>query len=186
MPKPELTETWHRGDWMQTFTGRQFFPLEPRVEDIDILDIAHALSMQCRYNGHVQRFYSVAEHCVLLSHAVDRELALWALLHDAPEAYIGDMVRPLKINMPDFRAADDHIMAVIAEKYGLAGVEIPPAVKDADTRILLNERDALLSAPPRPWAVHGAPLNVTIQAWAPARAEREYLNRFVQLTQEAA
>jgi hypothetical protein len=85
-----------RGDWMQTFTGRAFYPLDPRPEDIDPVDIAHALSLICRYGGHSSRFYSVAEHCVLMSHAVAPEHALWALLHDATEAYLGDMIRPLK------------------------------------------------------------------------------------------
>ena len=56
-----------RGSWAQTFTGRQFFPLDPDPQDIDIVDIAHSLAMQCRYNGHTDRFYSVAEHCVHVS-----------------------------------------------------------------------------------------------------------------------
>ena len=77
-----------RGGWIQTYTGRQFWPLDPRIEDIDIHDIAHALSHQCRYSGHCLRFYSVAEHSVLLSHHVAGEHMLWALLHDAWEAYL--------------------------------------------------------------------------------------------------
>lgn len=184
-------DTWHRGDWMQTFTGRAFYPRDPREEDIDIRDIAHSLAMQCRYNGHVQRFYSVAEHCVHLSRAVAPELALWALLHDATEAYVGDMVRPLKVSMPDFVLVEDRIMAVIARKFGLTGgtwfvdegtVTMPAAVKAADTAILLNERAALLTEPPRPWSTDTAPLPIEIQAWAPAEAERQYLQRFAELT----
>ena len=71
-----------KGNWMQTFTGRQFWPADPRADEIDIRDIAHALSMQCRYAGHCTQFYSVAEHCVLLANAIP-EQKLWALLHDA-------------------------------------------------------------------------------------------------------
>ncbi|MDF2994278.1 MAG: hypothetical protein K0S37_4792 [Microbacterium sp.] len=172
-----------RGDWMQTYSGKAFFPLDPQADEVDILDIAHGLGNLCRYNGHTHRFYSVAEHCVLLSHAVEPELALWALLHDAPEAYIGDMIRPLKQYIPDFRAVDDNIMAVIAGRFGLGSTEIPAAVKDADTRILLDERAALHAAPPRDWNIEGEPLGVTIYAWSPEQAKVHYLNRFDELTE---
>lgn len=94
-----------RGDWMMTYSGRAFWPLDPRADEIDPLDIAHALSMLCRYGGHVRRFYSVAEHCVLMSHAVAPEHALWALLHDATEAYMVDLPRPINRILLDERAA---------------------------------------------------------------------------------
>ncbi len=194
-------QTWHRGDWMQTYTGRQFFPLAPRPEDVDIIDIAHALSMLCRYNGHVTWFYSVAEHCVHLSHAVPPEYALWALLHDATEAYVGDMIRPLKRSMPDYVLVEDHLMRVIADRFGLSqgsryynreapegmrdSVLIPGVVKAADTAILLSEREALLSEPPQPWSTDGDRLDVVIEAWSPAEAERRFLSRFTKLHVEA-
>ncbi|MDF2694285.1 MAG: hypothetical protein K0S65_2668 [Labilithrix sp.] len=171
-----------RGDWMQTYTGKAFYPLAPVPADVDIHDIAHALSMLCRYNGHTGRFYSVAEHCVHLSRYVSPENALWALLHDAPEAYIGDMIRPLKKYMPDFQWVDDNLTAVIALRYNLEGTLIPAEVKEADTRILINERAALHRTPPREWDVPGEPLEgVTIEAWSPERAEAEYLGRFHEL-----
>lgn len=172
--------TWHRGDWMQTFTGRQFYPMDPRPDEVDIYDIAHSLAMQCRYNGHVKRFYSVAEHCVLMSRVIEPEYALWALLHDATEAYVGDMVRPLKLNMPEYRAAEDRVEAAIAAKFNLG--PMPKRVKEIDTAILLNERDALLSDPPRPWSITAEPIDVKIRAWSPAQAETEYLTRFRELT----
>lgn len=192
-----MTETtsadWHRGDWMQTHTGVAFYPLSPRAEDVSPLDIAHSLAMQCRYNGHVKRFYSVAEHCVLMADFIidgsdirdaetARELALWALLHDAAEAYIGDMVRPLKLHMPAFRRADDDVTAVIADRFGLVSRTIPPEVKAIDTRILLDERAALLGTPPGEWTMEGMqPLGVKIHAWDPERAKREYMLRLVEL-----
>ncbi|MDO4254358.1 MAG: hypothetical protein Q4C81_04310 [Kocuria sp.] len=101
--------SWQRGNWMQTYTGRRFYPLDSRPEDVDVVDVAHALSMQCRYNGHVRLFMSVAEHCVLVSRLVPSEHALWGLLHDATEAYVGDMVRPLKLHMPEYRAVEDRV-----------------------------------------------------------------------------
>lgn len=180
---------WHRGDWMQTFTGKRFYPLSPKAEDVDPLDIAHALSMLCRYNGHIDRFYSVAEHCVLMARYVraqtdDNQLALEALLHDGTEAYVGDMIRPLKhtAEMKIFREVEDRVMNAIAERFGLPLDEHgnhrkPDVVQDADTRILLTERSALMPNyhPSDRWKMDGMePLEVTIEAWSPERAEREY------------
>ena len=79
------------GSWLQTYTGIQFWPLDPRPEEIDIQDIAHALSLLCRFNGHCQRFYSVAEHSVHVSTILAPEFGLWGLLHDAAEAYLSDI-----------------------------------------------------------------------------------------------
>ena len=116
---------WLRGDWMQTYTGVRFYPMDPRPEELDIRDIAHALSLICRYGGHVDRFYSVAEHCVLMSQCVPEEHALWALLHDASEAYVGDMVRPLKRQLPEYEAAEGRVIAAIVERVGLPSTRMP-------------------------------------------------------------
>jgi hypothetical protein len=181
-----MTETWERGSWMQTFTGRQFYPLAPLVEDIDPLDIAHALSLQCRYNGHCNKFYSVAEHCVLMSMFVSQENALRALLHDATEAYIGDMVRPLKRHMPDFVVVEDKLMPLIAERFGVEGEIMVDEVKAADNRILLDEREALFDGTPAAWAVDGLlPLGVPIACWKPQSAEQAYLSRLEALLRTA-
>lgn len=171
-----------RGDWMQTYTGRAFYPMAPEPDDVDPVDIAHALSLLCRYGGHCARFLSVAEHCVLMSQAVTPENALWALLHDATEAYLGDMIRPLKHAMPAYRQAEDRLMAVICDRFGL-GRECPAEVKLADNRILRDERDALMASPPLPWSsVERVPaLGVDIQCWSPADAERRYLARLDEL-----
>jgi hypothetical protein len=176
------TATARRGDWMQTFTGRAFYPLDPRPEDIDPVDIGHALSLICRYGGHVKRFYSVAEHCALMSHAVAPENALWALLHDATEAYVGDMVRPLKRSMPAYRAAEDHLMGVICERFDLP-TACPAEVKVADTRILHDERDALMAPSRRPWTSLNdfKPLGVCVVGLAPAAAEAWFLDRLGEL-----
>jgi len=166
-----------RGDWMQTYTGRAFYPMDPDPIDIDPLDIAHALSMLCRYNGHVDRFYSVAEHCILMSNAVPAKDALWALLHDATEAYVGDMIRPLKRFMPEYRTVEDRLMEAIASRFGLTGT-MPASVKDADNRILLTERAALLSVSPAPWGFGLEdldPLPVFISGWEPGVAQSYYL-----------
>ena len=178
-----MTQVVSRGDWMQTFTGRTFYPMAPQVGDVDPVDIAHALGLICRYGGHVNRFYSVAEHCVLMSYAVAPENALWALLHDATEAYVGDMVRPLKNMMPAYREAEDRLMVVICDRFGI-GYSCPAEVKAADTRILLDERAALMAPAPQSWrSLEGVPpLGVHVEGWSPAVAEERYLARLGELT----
>lgn len=159
------------GEWMQTYTGRAFWPLDPRVEDIDPLDIAHALGHLCRYGGHTRRFYSVAEHCVLMSRAVSPGNKLAALLHDATEAYVGDMIRPLKRQMPQYQDVEDNLWGFIATRFGVDPV-IPAEVKEADNRILVNERQALMGPSPLPWAgvEDLEPLPITVTGWPPDRA----------------
>ena len=171
-------DDWLRGDWMQTYSGGRFYPADPRVEDINPLDIAHALSMLCRYGGHISRFMSVAEHCVLMSEAVAPENALAALLHDAAEAYLVDVPRPLKNILPDYRATEAKVEAVIAERFGLA-LPFSSEVKEADNRILLTERDALMPRTTKPWFQDGrfSPLPVEIEGWSPTLAEALYTRR---------
>jgi len=171
--------------FLQTFTGKPFYPLAPTMDSIDIVDIAHSLSLTCRFAGHVSTFYSVAEHCVLLSYAVAPENALWALLHDATEAYVGDMVWPLKEEVPQYKAIEDDLMRVICAKYGLPLAQ-PAQVLEYDRRIVIDERDWLMALPPLPWpALEGfAPLGVKIQHWNPDLAEIKYHERFTQLSTE--
>lgn len=162
--------TTRLGDWMQTVSGKAVWPLDPRPEEIDLEDIAHALSMQCRYAGHCRKFYSVAEHSVLLSRAMPTvELKRWALLHDATEAYLVDLPRPVKRNMPYYAVAEEYLMAAIAERFGLSG-EMPPEVKDADNRILVDEMRQLMRTPPMAWDIPDEPLGVSIGGWYPTVA----------------
>ena len=178
-----------RGGWCATYTGMQFWPLDPRPEDICIEDIAHALALQCRFNGHTTEFYSVAEHSVRVSRACPPAFALWGLLHDAPEAYIGDMVRPLKRGpgMEEYCRADVRIMAAVAEVFGLPmppdGADMPRVVAAADDALLHAEaRDLLLPCPDQWWSeeqAHPEP----VEAWSPHDAELAFLDRFDELTQ---
>lgn len=187
MSAPEKDQ-WSRGDWMQTFTDRRFYPLDPMPSEVCSEDIAHALSLICRYGGHVTRFYSVAEHCVLMSHAVSAENALWALLHDAAEAYIGDMVRPLKRSMHQFQVVESRIFSAIGLVFDLPYSDslvdgMPAEVKEADNRILLDERAALLRPTAERWGVEDLqPLCVAVHGWSPAEAESAYLARLAELT----
>jgi hypothetical protein len=169
------------GDWMQTYSGRQFWPIDPRSDEIFIEDIAHALSMQCRYAGHSLRFYSVAEHSVLLSDVVSPEHALWALLHDASEAYLTDVIRPLKPYLTGYKFREKKVMQAVAERFRLKG-EMPSEVEQADSRICLDERAQNMAATSHDWSLEGGPLGVFLQFWSPAKAEAEFLQRFIELT----
>ena len=187
-----MNTTTRRGDWMQTFTGHQFWPLDPRPEDVDILDVAHALSMLCRYNGHCRRFYSVAEHSVYVARQISfytpdlARHALWGLLHDASEAYLADIVRPVKRSITGYREAEDAVMHVICDRFGLAH-EMPAVVRATDEDILVNEMEQIMAPPPIPWKLHGKRIEgLEIVGWAPVEAEKRFLEMFRSLTSEAS
>ena len=137
----------NRGDWIQTYTGKKFYPLDPRPEDVCIEDIAHALANTCRYNGHSKVFYSVAEHCVRMSFEDLPGCPKWRLMHDAAEAYISDVPRPIKPMLSEFKEIENNIMSVIGEKFNL-GVPDHDAIEYADIVMLATEkRDVLLPGP---------------------------------------
>lgn len=170
-----------RADWIQTFTGRQYWPAAPHPDDIDIKDIAHALSHECRYGGHCRKFYSVAEHSYWVSALVPREHAFVALLHDAPEAYIKDIPRPIKRSLPDYRALEDLNWGAIAAKFSLP-IELPDCVHHADIAMLLSEQRALM--PIRLWdqeEFHIEPAQFVPLCWPPAKAKQMFLNRYMEL-----
>jgi 5'-deoxynucleotidase YfbR-like HD superfamily hydrolase len=165
------------GDWFQTYTGIQFWPLDPRPEECLIEDIAHALALQCRFNGHCKYFYSIAQHSVLVSKIVKPENALWGLMHDAAEAYVGDMVRPLKSSQPFFREVEAKVMAAICDKFGLPRQE-PSEVKKADDIVLMTEKRDLLVTSPAKWIVKAEPMSGKIVPLSTGVAEVEFLERF--------
>jgi hypothetical protein len=188
MPVETTTEAdaaaWLRGDWMQTNSGRRYYPQDPQADEIDPHDIAHALSMLCRYGGHVDRFYSVAEHCVLMSEAVPPEHALQALLHDATEAYVVDVPRPVKRYLTNYKEIEDKVWVAISNHFGVRYL-LSREVTEADNGILITEREALMKNAERPWpSVDGifTPLDVVIHGWSPAEAEERYLVRLADLT----
>jgi uncharacterized protein len=170
-----------KGEWKQTATGRQFWPLDPRPNEVFIEDIAHALAMQCRFGGHCLRFYSVAEHSVLLCDAAPREHKLWALLHDAAEAYVVDVPRPLKRSLPGYKEIEANVMRAICVRFNLH-LDTPPVIKDLDCRILRDEQLQNMAPPPAPWDGAGEPLGIGLQFWNPERARAEFLAEFDRLT----
>jgi hypothetical protein len=166
---------------MQTYSGGRFYPIDPRPNEINPEDIAHALSLLCRYGGHVDRFYSVAEHCVLMSRAVTPDHALAALLHDATEAYVVDVPRPLKAYLDCYWTIEDTVWYAIAARFGIS-TNLPAEVTEADSRILLTERAALMSRAER-WSQDDdyTALPVEIHGWLPDVAEKFYLARLAEL-----
>lgn len=133
---------------IQTFTGKMFNPINPVIEDIDIMDIAHALSLSNRYVGHTTRPYSVAEHSLNLVNYAEQQnahedLKKWCLMHDASEAYLCDIPRPIKKFLPQYKEIENQLQKIIAERFDLCW-PIPDKVLEWDTRILLNESVALM------------------------------------------
>ena len=171
--------------WIQTYRGRRFPLLDSSPSDLDIEDIAHALSMLCRFGGHVRDFYSVASHSVLVSQMVPPEDALWGLLHDAAEAYLGDVVSPLKRwpRMAWYRAAETTLLDQIVYHWGLPR-EMPPSVQNADQRACMTEARDLLGPGWEKWPGMPAPWgDVRVSAEQPAAAKARFLARFHELTQ---
>ena len=118
---------------------------------------------------------------MLVTEKVSKENKLWALLHDAPEAYINDVARPLKPLMPNYTVMENRIMGRIGEKFGLVGTEMPAEVREVDNRILMDERAQLMKPSPCPWPYEFEPLGIKIESWTPAAAERAFLEAFFRL-----
>lgn len=116
-------------------SGRYMDPFDPKPEDICIEDIAHGLSHQCRFGGHTQNFLSVAQHSIGVALLVSAEHKLAGLLHDASEAYLGDIPTPIKKRLPEYMEAEDRLMRIIADKFGFQ-YPLHQAVKEADRQAL--------------------------------------------------
>ena len=168
------------GGWIATYGGRYIYPLDPDPSVIQVDDIAHALANQCRFTGHTRKFYSVAQHCYLASVIVPPKFALEALLHDASEAYISDIARPVKRaeGFGEFyKVAEERLERAIAERFGTP-FPMSPEVKEADEALLWAEMRDLMPCDPPEDAVAYPTL---IEPWAPEQAESYYLKRYYQL-----
>ncbi len=169
------------GPSIQLRSGGGFNPLEPDPASIHIEDIAHALSNQCRFAGHVRDFYSVAQHSVLCCRQVlPPESQLAMLMHDASEAYLVDLPRPLKAAFPQYAEIEDRLMEVIAGKYGFQW-PMTEAMKLIDNRMLFTEKRDLME--PADWGYEVEPYgDYKIVPWNPTTSERAFLVVFEQLT----
>ena len=158
----------------------------PDPEKIRLEDIAWALAYICRFNGHVRFHYSVAQHSLLVAQLVQRRhgprLALTALMHDAAEAYLGDMISPLKLILPDFKKLEEVLAKAIAAKFGLVHPE-PAEVKLADLAVLAAEREQVIAPTDKTaWReLPAPPKDVLIEELQPQAVRRMFLERFQEL-----
>lgn len=171
------------GEPIETFTGGRFYPFDPRPAEVQLEDVAGSLAHTCRFGGHCQRFYSVAEHSLYVA----RELAdcgervqAYGLLHDAGEAYVGDIPRPVKARLGDFEAVEARIREAVWDAVGLpAPTESEwEAVMAADDRLLAHEADRLLDD--GSWATEAPELSYDLDAadpTSPSEARGAFLDR---------
>ena len=171
------------GNWLQTFTGKAFWPLDPRPEDVCDEDSAHALALSNRYMGHTRVPYSVADHSLGVANVVwertsDLKLMFAALLHDASEAYIVDVPRPIKPYLKGYYEIEAVVMGAILEHYGLPqDLHLHPEIKRADEILLATEARDLMAPPPAEWNLSHGPMEKVIVPLPWQDAERYFLSQ---------
>lgn len=184
--------------WTQTHCGVAVDLLNPNSRTIGLLDICRHLSRILRYNGGGNPVITVAEHCVLGARMVHEDIALEFLMHDAHEAYTGDITRPVIVAIQAICVMHGAMIDPVAEikrrlqraidkKWDLkTDARTMQAVRDADLRMLQTERQQILGPPPKPWFLPDSvkPYDLAIEGWPPARAELEFRGMFIELASE--
>ncbi|MFO1150980.1 MAG: metal-dependent phosphohydrolase [Alsobacter sp.] len=163
------------------YSGTYFDFLDPERSDLTIEDIAHGLSNICRFAGQCHRFYSVAQHCVHMADLAEPPNGYAALMHDALESVVGDVSRPLKDLLPDYRAIEARCEAAIFRRFAVPS-PLPPEVKMLDMRMLITEQRQLMRNRDDWDCTRGLePLPLDIPVWDPEQAESEFMDRYVWL-----
>lgn len=164
---------------ISTYTGKTVDLLEPDPDTICIEDIAHALSLICRFTGHTRKHYSVGQHSVLVAQHCGSAFQFEGLMHDASEAYLNDVARPLKRCLAEYKAIEERFERMLAIKFDLP-FPLPAEVKHVDMRMLVTERRDLMRGPK--WKESDIaklePYPETITCWKPRKSEREFLDAF--------
>jgi uncharacterized protein len=169
------------GPTIMLHSGAWFDFCAPTSSQFTIEDIAHGLANICRYSGQCRRFYSVAEHSILVSETA-KGFELEALLHDAAEAFLGDITRPLKQMLPEYKRIEADVERAILDRFGLIG-PLPPQVKQADLRVLAAEQKQIMPEGTDGW-VRGQkvePAPVIVRHLLPDEAKRMFIERFEAL-----
>jgi len=179
-----MDEPKRKGDWIQTYKGKKFWPLDPRPEEVNIEDIAHALSLICRFNGHCNEFYSVAQHSVLVSDIVRPPEAFVALLHDGAEAYLGDVTSPVKRHLPNVKEIEKRLEKIIFQHFKIENYD-KEEISRADKIALYTEMRDLMSEPPEMWEefniYQSLLLEKRIITLDPGESERLFLEKYEAL-----
>ena len=172
-----------KGPTIMLSSGATFDFLDPWGSDFTIDDIAHGLSQTCRYAGQCRSFYSVAEHSILVSRLVSPEYALEGLLHDAAEAFIGDITRPLKQMLPDFKAIEARVEEAIATRFGFKP-DYKAAIKPVDLQVLAAEQMQIMPAGCAGWAENDniVPADIVVESLDPESAKVAFLNRLAEIS----
>lgn len=166
-----------------TLSGNWFDILKPEDYEYDIKEIGHSLSNLCRYTGHTNEFYSVAEHSVLVSRIVPEPLALCGLLHDASEAFLGDVSSPLKKLLPEYKRIEDNVQKAIAKHFSLP-YPYPHEIHEADKRMYWQERQTVANNGIRDGLWHQnlrATRKVEAVGMSPTMAYRMFMQRYKEI-----
>lgn len=174
-------------DFISTPSVERFYFLDPKVEDIRILDIAHALSLTCRFGGHCSIFYSVAEHSIILAKILEDEGAepltvLAGLLHDAEEAYLPDIPHPIKARMPEAQAIYRTLEKIIDLKFNILDADWT-RIRSLDRRLCITEAKAL-GVWNKHWEDAGRPLDVKLFLWSSDDAKQLFIINFLELSEK--
>lgn len=171
--------------WVLTYTGKSFFPFAPSQDAVVFEDIAHALSNKCRFSGATKKFYSVAEHSILVAQLVPMEFALEALLHDAAETYLGDFPGPLKEHFPLYEQIEFDILATVYKRFGIKpSPESRAAIRKADMDVLELERVQATNVTELPWKGGDLPEEMRINFHSPKYVEMLFTKIFNEVSQE--
>lgn len=174
-----------KGPTILLYSGSYFDFLDPASSEITIEDIAQGLSQICRFAAQCQRFYSVAEHCLHVSWLVPPEHAYAALMHDAAEAVVGDVSKPLKDLIPEYRVIEKHVEAAIFARFGVP-TPLPPCIKEADIVMLATEqREVMRNNDGWDYTRGRTPLDMRLPCWSPEEAKAHFLERYATLRSAA-
>ena len=168
--------------FITTRSGRQVSLLNPQYSQIDIGDIAHGLAYQCRFNGQTSRFYSIAQHCLMVASILPDHLKLAGLLHDAAEAYIGDVVQPLKVLLPDYQVIESNFNQAIGLRFNV-NLDHQEEVKAADLIALATEKRDLLPRERCDWELLKGirPLDRLTLPMSPEQSEESFMRTYFAL-----
>lgn len=171
-----------RGAWMQTTTGKRFYPLDPHPSEVCIEDISHSLAQLARFNGHTSRFYSVAQHSCLVHDYMPDDLKFLGLMHDATEAYIGDMIRPLKYYNKFFQDVEERVWEAIRRKFKITKArKAMQVLKHWDNKICAAEKRDLHPQSEFWFGMPECEEVRPITPWSPRYAKGQFMRRFNDL-----